>query len=116
MLAAKEATSVFPLAAALRLAENSHPAHQLPTAVLHPGFGFAISNTATSFHASLYDFRVGPRCSSKERDSETGLDYFGFRYMSFAQGRFTSADEPLIDQFATDPQSWNLYSYVRNNP
>jgi RHS repeat-associated protein len=28
--------------------------------------------------------------TSKERDAETGLDYFGARYMSSAQGRFTS--------------------------
>jgi uncharacterized protein RhaS with RHS repeats len=31
-------------------------------------------------------------------------------------GRFTSPDEPLVDQQPWDPQSWNLYSYVRNNP
>ena len=31
-------------------------------------------------------------------------------------GRFTSPDVSLVDQFAQDPQSWNLYSYVRNNP
>lgn len=54
--------------------------------------------------------------TGKERDAETGLDYFGARYMSAAMGRFTSPDEPLFDQFAGDPQSWNLYSYVRNNP
>jgi hypothetical protein len=28
--------------------------------------------------------------TSKERDSETGLDYFGARYFSSAQGRFTA--------------------------
>ena len=50
------------------------------------------------------------------RDVETGLDYFGARYMSAAQGRFTSPDAPFADQHASDPQSWNLYSYVRNNP
>jgi RHS repeat-associated protein len=54
--------------------------------------------------------------TGKERDAESGLDYFGARYMSAAQGRFTSPDEPLIDQYPGDPQSWNLYSYVRNNP
>jgi len=54
--------------------------------------------------------------TGKERDSETGLDYFGARYYSNGQGRFTSADLPLIDQHPADPQSWNLYSYVRNNP
>ena len=54
--------------------------------------------------------------SGKERDSETNLDYFSARYFSGAQGRFSSADDPLIDQSPSDPQSWNLYAYVRNNP
>jgi len=30
-------------------------------------------------------------------------------------GRFTSADKPLADQHPEDPQSRNLYVYVRNN-
>jgi len=54
--------------------------------------------------------------TGKERDAESGLDYFGARYFSGAQGRFTSPDEPFNDQYPSDPQSWNLYSYVRNNP
>ena len=54
--------------------------------------------------------------TGKERDAETGLDYFGARYMSAAQGRFTSPDSPFADQFTSNPQSWNLYSYTRNNP
>lgn len=54
--------------------------------------------------------------TGKEWDSETGLYYFGARYFSGAQGRFTTPDEPLVDQDESDPQSWNLYSYVRNNP
>lgn len=59
----------------------------------------------------------GPRLkfTSKERDSETGLDYFGARYLSAAMGRFTGADKPFADQDPYEPQSWNLYSYVRNN-
>ncbi len=52
----------------------------------------------------------------KERKAETGLDYFGARYSSSAQGRFTSPDTPLIDQFLDAPQSWNIYAYGRNNP
>ena len=61
---------------------------------------------------------VEPRMkfTGKERDWETGLDYFGARYMSAAQGRFTSPDAPFTDQRPEDPQSWNLYTYVRNNP
>jgi len=54
--------------------------------------------------------------TSKERDAETGLDFFGARYMSSAQGRFTSPDDFLKDSDVRDPQSWNKYAYVRNNP
>ncbi len=71
----------------------------------------------------------------KERDAETGLDFFEARYFSSAQGRFTSPDEfkggglddPLTDKSEetigplpyadiTDPQTLNKYGYVRNNP
>ncbi len=48
--------------------------------------------------------------------AETGQDYFGARYFWAALGRFTSPDEPLVDQDPFDPRSWNLYSYVRGNP
>jgi RHS repeat-associated protein len=30
--------------------------------------------------------------TGKERDAETGLDFFGARYFSGAEGRFTSPD------------------------
>ena len=59
---------------------------------------------------------VAVRFTSKERDSETGLDNFLARYLSSAQGRFISPDAALIDQRTSDPQSWSLYTYVRNNP
>ena len=59
---------------------------------------------------------LAAKFTGKERDAETGLDYFGARYLSAAQGRFTSPDAPFADQKPEDPQSWNLYSYVRNNP
>jgi RHS repeat-associated protein len=54
--------------------------------------------------------------TQKERDNETGLDYFGARYYASTQGRFTSADDFLNDTHITDPASWNLYTFVRNNP
>ena len=55
--------------------------------------------------------------AGKERDTETGLDYFGARYYSSGSGRFTSVD-PAVAWRATlvDPQLWNRYVYVRNNP
>lgn len=55
------------------------------------------------------------RCTGKERDQESGLDYFGARYYGSSIGRFSSPDDGS-DQDPSDPQSWNLYSYVRNNP
>lgn len=51
-----------------------------------------------------------------EKDGETGLNFAQSRYYSPTMGRFTSPDKPLMDQEEGDPQSWNLYSYVRNNP
>jgi len=51
----------------------------------------------------------------KERDTETGLDYFGTRYLSSAQGRFTSPDPSNISVDFWLPQSWNKYAYVGNN-
>lgn len=46
----------------------------------------------------------------------TGLDYFGLRYMSAAQGRFTSADPNGAGASLFNPQSWNADSYALNNP
>jgi RHS repeat-associated protein len=55
--------------------------------------------------------------TQKERDNETGLDYFINRYYSSATGRFSSADPvPMTTQRPPDPQRLNLFAYVRNNP
>jgi RHS repeat-associated protein len=68
----------------------------------------------------------------KERDVETGLDYFLARYYSSMQGRFTSPDEfaggpvavfvlaassnPTFYADLTNPQSLNKYHYALDNP
>jgi len=54
--------------------------------------------------------------TGKERDPESDLDYFVARYYGNALGRFITPDGAFADQHPPDPQSWNLYSYVRNNP
>src|SRR5262249_44820208 len=54
--------------------------------------------------------------TGKERDAETQLDYFGARYYSNGLGGFTSADPSLKSAEVKDPQTWNRYAYVTNNP
>jgi len=55
--------------------------------------------------------------TSKERDTESNLDNFGARYDSSILGRFMSPDPiHLMKEKLTDPQQWNMYSYVRNSP
>lgn len=73
-----------------------------------------------------------PFLTLKERDIETGLDYFNARYYSSTQGRFRSPDEfkggpeelfgdidphdPLLYAEIAEPQSLNKYQYCLNNP
>jgi RHS repeat-associated protein len=59
---------------------------------------------------------VRQKFTSKERDTETGLDYFLARYHSSTQGRFTSPDPLLSSGRPAVPDSWNRYTYVLNNP
>jgi RHS repeat-associated protein len=62
----------------------------------------------------LYDGRIGSRTTGKERDAESGNDYFMARYYDSRTGTFCSAD-PLAGD-PSDPQSWNRYPYGRNDP
>ena len=59
--------------------------------------------------------------TGKERDSESGLDNFGARYFTSNIGRFMTPDwaaRATAVPYAVygDPQSLNLYGYVRNDP
>jgi RHS repeat-associated protein len=59
--------------------------------------------------------------AGKERDAESGLDYFGARYYASSMGRWMSpdwADKPEAVPYSSleNPQSLNLYGYVLNNP
>ena len=76
-----------------------------------------------------------PFLTLKERDVETGLDYFLARYYSSVQGRFTSfyplyiamdtqqaaemnpqRARALFNAYVSQPQQWNRYAYAINNP
>jgi len=75
----------------------------------YPFGGERVISSGTSTH---YKF------TGKERDSESNLDNFGARYFTSSMGRFMSSDPDDLSgaMHMEDPQSWNGYSYVRNNP
>ncbi len=55
--------------------------------------------------------------TGKERDQETGYDYFGARYYAARTGRFATIDPVYTwQENLEDPQRWNRYASVRNNP
>jgi len=66
---------------------------------------------------ATYAYDAAPRkFTSKERDSESGLDNFDFRYYSSSMGRFMKPDDTEAVNSLGNPQGLNLYSYVQNNP
>jgi RHS repeat-associated protein len=58
----------------------------------------------------------GYHFTGKERDSESGNDYFGARYMASSTGRFLSPDPSNLSVDWWLPQTWNRYTYGLNNP
>ena len=69
-------------------------------------FGYEMAYTTTC--AQNYKF------TGLERDSETGLDQTLFRKYDSRLGRWLTLDRHRGDPF--NPQSWNRYAYVLNNP
>lgn len=51
-----------------------------------------------------------------ENDAETNLNNANARYYSSTMGRFMSPDPYNAGANPINPQSWNMYSYVNNNP
>jgi RHS repeat-associated protein len=97
----------------------------------HLGSSRVVWSTSGSDDSDYYPFggerviSTGPgnqyKFTGKERDSESGNDYFEARYYASSMGRFLSPDwstkiEPVPYSKLDDPQSLNLYSYVGNNP
>jgi len=67
-------------------------------------------------YPSLTPDAVAQKFTGKERDAESGLDYFSARYMLASQGRFVVPDPLFASGVPAVPQSWNRYSYGLNNP
>lgn len=67
---------------------------------------------------------VNKKFASEQLDEESDLQYFEKRYYDTRIWRFTTEDPVFWEvwltkrpsQYYTDPQQWNSYSYVRNNP
>lgn len=73
----------------------------------HLAFGeeFATSGTQEKHHFTSY-----------EAESETATDYAVNRQYSQSLGRFGSADPYQPSSYLANPQSWNRYGYVENDP
>jgi len=65
------------------------------------------------------------RFVGKEKDEETGLNYFGARYLSAGTGRFLAPDPVravdgytgrINESLLLEPQRQNTYAYSLNNP
>jgi RHS repeat-associated protein len=97
------------------------------------GAGIGQRTQAMGYSPGVNQDSTRQKFTSKERDSESGLDYFEARYYSSTQGRFTSIDPYIIvlekgkgkDEsernqiligYIAQPQVWNRYVYVLNNP
>jgi RHS repeat-associated protein len=81
--------------------------------------------TSTGDGGDSGDNPGGMLFTGKKRDPESGNDYFGARYYSSRMGRFLSPDyteaadngpDPIPHADLSNPQSFNLYAYVNNNP
>jgi RHS repeat-associated protein len=107
---------LFPLAAFEGVGENSRLGSARKNPAPHQGSAWSNSGTALGIEPALRLEGIRSRSTGKERDSESGLDNFEARYNSSNLGRFMSADQLGPGQHPGNPQSWNLYSYVLNNP
>ncbi len=73
---------------------------------------FPYGGTRVDEHSN--DYQNDYKFTGKERDEETNLDYYESRYYNSDIARFISVDPWEGDM--NDPQSFNKYSYVFNNP
>ena len=88
---------------------------------LHQGIDASNSTIVLGLQSTAALNRIGSRSTGKERDAESGLDYFDARYYGSSMGRFTSPDpfniitrardQEHFDMYLGQPQNWNMYAY-----
>jgi len=97
-----------------------HPNHLTSTSIQTDQNGNRVQHyeyTAfghTRFTESASAFPVSRRYTCQVLDEETGLYYYASRYYDPQLGRFIQPDDIISD--LSNPQSYNRYSYVLNNP
>jgi len=79
------------------------------------GFGitYRAADSELAREVALKEYRY----SGKECDEFTSLYYYGYRYYASWLGRWLTPDPSgLASVDRANPQSWNRYAYVMNNP
>jgi RHS repeat-associated protein len=118
------------LAAMPQLSEKPHLGVPSSNPALYQGHEVCNSTTALGLRAASHLERARSRSTGKERDTESGNDYFGARYYASSMGRFMSPDplpwphwqsgseddQKRFSAFIMNPQNLNAYVYVLNNP
>lgn len=80
-------------------------------------FGEEIPNFGTRTQAGGYKAdNIRQKFTSYQKDNETGLDFAETRYYNNSVGRFTAVDPLLASGRSANPQTFNRYAYVGNNP
>jgi RHS repeat-associated protein len=96
-------------------------ANNCATAYTGLPFGNGLTPVSVPGYTQCPDDATEHHFTAKERDAESGNDYFDARYYSSNMGRFMSPDwsakeEPVPYAKLDNPQTLNLYNYMRNNP
>ena len=81
----------------------------------HP-FGEEIGTSQRTSALDYIDDAVRKEFTGYERDNEINLDYAQARYYNSQHARFTTTDPLLASGRPADPQTWNRFIYVINNP
>jgi RHS repeat-associated protein len=105
--------------AAMRLGgEKPHQGLPGRNPALYQGPTVCNSTTALGLRGQAELNRIGSCSTGKERDTESGNDYFGARYYASSMGRWLSPDRlNLTDDRVLNPaNTLNKYVYGGNNP
>jgi RHS repeat-associated protein len=76
----------------------------------------AVPDTGRESSQSYNYGTVRQKFTGYEHDDETELDFAKARYYVTKQGRFTAVDPLMASADSINPQTWNRYAYVSNNP